>query len=106
MPATFTLYCETEGPGEDEPVANDAAAIRGRKHEKFYSAQRVFTIIVNGRKKEVTAKELSYEELLTLAFGNNVPAGPNIVITVTYSKGEGDKTVPCCPETRSRLERG
>ena len=49
-----------------------------------------FTIIVNGRQKEVTAKELSFAEIIALAF-DNPPTGPNIVFTVTYRKGEGNK---------------
>jgi Multiubiquitin len=49
------------------------------------------TIIVNGRQKTVTGKEISFEELVTLAFGNNPPTGENVVITVTFSKGEDGK---------------
>jgi hypothetical protein len=106
VPPTFTLYRETAGRGEDSSIANDATAILVHKHEKFYSEQRVFTIIVNGRKKEVTAKELPYQELLTLAFGNNVPAGPNIVITVTYSKGEGGKHGSLLPGDKVKIKKG
>jgi hypothetical protein len=47
-----------------------------------------FTIIVNGRKKVVTAKEMSFAEIVALA---NLPTGPNIVFTVTYRRGDGDK---------------
>ncbi|MGB7220080.1 MAG: multiubiquitin domain-containing protein [Vicinamibacterales bacterium] len=49
-----------------------------------------FTIIVNGRQKMVTAKEMSFADIVALAF-DNPPTGPNIVFTVTYRKGEGDK---------------
>lgn len=52
--------------------------------------QKVTNIIVNGRAKEVTAKELSFAEVVALAF-DPVPAGPNILFTVTYRKGEGHK---------------
>lgn len=45
------------------------------------------TIIVNGRSKEVGTKELSYDDIVNLAFDNNPPTGPYVVITVTYSKG-------------------
>lgn len=48
---------------------------------------KVVTIIVNGRPKEVPARELSYEDVVNLAFGNSPPTGPYVVITVTYSKG-------------------
>lgn len=47
-----------------------------------------FTIIVNGREKVVTEKEMSFAEIVALA---NLPTGPNIVFTVTYRRGEGNK---------------
>jgi Multiubiquitin len=43
-----------------------------------------FTIIVNGRMKKVTTDEVSFEQIVDLAFDNSPPSGPNIVITVTY----------------------
>jgi hypothetical protein len=49
-----------------------------------------FTIIVNGRQKVVTEKELSFVEIVALAF-DHPPTGPNIVFTVTYRRGEGNK---------------
>jgi len=49
-----------------------------------------FTIIVNGRKKVVTAKELSFAEVVALAF-DTPPTGQNIVFTVTYRKGDEHK---------------
>ncbi len=56
----------------------------GQGHDKEY------TIIVNGRQKVITAKELSFAEIVTLAF-DNPPSGPNILFTVTYRRGEGNK---------------
>lgn len=47
-----------------------------------------FTIIVNGREKVVTEKEMSFAEIVALA---NLPAGPNIVYTVTFKRGHGNK---------------
>ncbi len=49
-----------------------------------------FTIIVNGRQKVVTAKEISFAEIVALAF-DNPPTGPNIVFTITYRRGDGNK---------------
>jgi len=48
------------------------------------------TIIVNGRQKEVTARELSFADIIKLAF-DNPPSGPNVLFTVTYRRGSGDK---------------
>lgn len=54
--------------------------------------EKTITIIVNGRQKEVPKKEeLSYEEVVNLAYDNNPPTGENVVITVTYSKGVDGK---------------
>jgi len=47
-------------------------------------------IIVNGREKIVTSKELSFSEVVALAF-DNPPTGENIVFTITYRRGEGNK---------------
>ncbi len=56
----------------------------GKGHDKEYN------IIVNGRAKVVTQKELSFAEVVALAF-DNPPQGENIVFTVTYRRGEGNK---------------
>jgi len=52
--------------------------------------QQTFTIIVNGRPKHVTQKELTFDEVVVLAF-ERPPFGDNTIFTVTYRKGEGDK---------------
>lgn len=46
------------------------------------------TIVVNGRPKKVQKGELTYDEVLALAF-DPVPSGPNWVFTVTYRRGHG-----------------
>lgn len=49
------------------------------------------TIIVNGQAHEVpTKEELTFDEVVDLAF-NPRPMGENIVFTVTYQRGHGDK---------------
>ncbi len=59
------------------------------KHED-QGHNKEFTIIVNGRPKIVTERELSFAEIVALAF-DNPPTGENIVFTITYRKGEGNK---------------
>jgi hypothetical protein len=49
-----------------------------------------YTITVNGRTKTVTQKEFSFADIVALAF-ENPPSGPNILFTVTYRRGEGNK---------------
>lgn len=46
-----------------------------------------YEIIVNTRPKTVESKYLTYREVVSLAFEQPPPSGPDIVITVTYRKG-------------------
>ncbi|MFA6896875.1 MAG: multiubiquitin domain-containing protein [Patescibacteria group bacterium] len=47
------------------------------------------TIIVNGREKIVTGKELTFTQIVELAFGPST--NPNTIYTVIYKKGDNDK---------------
>ena len=51
---------------------------------------KTFAIVVNGRPKTVTTRELTFDQVVKLAF-DNPPSGPNIVITVTFHKAHGEK---------------
>ncbi len=48
------------------------------------------TIIVNGKEKTVKDKELTYAQVIALAF-DNPPTGPNFCFTITYRRGHGNK---------------
>jgi hypothetical protein len=50
---------------------------------------KVFNIIVNARPKTTTQNELSFDDVVTLAFGP--PNYETSVYTVTYQKGEDKK---------------
>lgn len=52
--------------------------------------EKLLTIIVNGRERQVTDKELTYEDVVRLAY-DNPPTGPNVQITVTFRRGHGEK---------------
>lgn len=59
-----------------------AEAVAGRtKHHE---------VIVNGRKKVVTTDELTFNEVVALAY-DPIPSGPNWVFTITYRHGGGRK---------------
>jgi len=47
-------------------------------------------IIVNGRQKMVSTKELSFDQLVALAF-DSPPIDENTIFTVTYRRGESNK---------------
>lgn len=62
---------------------------QGNNHEE-QDHNKEFRVIVNGREKVVTKKEMSFTEIVALAF-DNPATGPNIIFTVTYRRGEGNK---------------
>jgi hypothetical protein len=47
-----------------------------------------FVIIVNGRERKADCKKLTFDDVVTLAFGE-VSSNPNICYTVTYKRGPG-----------------
>lgn len=51
---------------------------------------KAITIIVNGREKTVTSKDLTFDEVVNLGF-DDPQRGPYIVFTITYRRGHGDK---------------
>jgi len=55
------------------------------------SHRKELTIIINGRPKGVAAHELSFEQVVDLAYNGHPPTGPNWVFTVTYRNAEGKK---------------
>jgi hypothetical protein len=61
------------------------------------------TIIVNARAYEIDAKELSYEDVVNLAYNNNPPSGENVIITVTYTRGEHGKEGSMLPGDRVKV---
>ncbi|AFZ67177.1 multiubiquitin domain-containing protein [Deinococcus peraridilitoris] len=60
------------------------------QHNDDHGRDKVTTIIVNGREKQVTDKEMTYDQVVHLAY-DNPPSGPNVLITVTFRRGHGDK---------------
>ncbi len=58
--------------------------------DKAKGAEKALTIVVNAVAKVVTQKELSFNDLVTLAFGGP-PADENMEFTITYRRGHGDK---------------
>lgn len=50
-----------------------------------------FEIVINGKMTSWEKREISYEELVSLAFNGSPPKGPNVVITVLYTKADEKK---------------
>jgi hypothetical protein len=81
----YELFREEGRDREDEPVPRGAHVIHLKQDEHFYT-QREYKVIVNARPKEVARRELSFDEVVHLAF-ENPPNGPNIKFTITYRNG-------------------
>lgn len=45
-------------------------------------------VIVNAALYEVAGKEITWEQVVNLAYNNSPPSGENVAITVTFSRGE------------------
>lgn len=53
------------------------------------ASDKQVSIIIDGTPFEVPKGKITFEQVVNLAFDNNPPSGPNVVITVNYSRGEG-----------------
>lgn len=51
---------------------------------------KLVTIFVNTRRHETPKDEISYEEVVSLAYPEG-PTGPNVGFTVLYQRGYGNK---------------
>jgi len=81
------LYREVSGDKEDPPIELGPETVHLKEDEHFHSGPvKEFIIIVNGRKKEVSTKILSFDQIVALAF-NPVPTGSEVKFTITYRKG-------------------
>jgi multiubiquitin len=58
--------------------------------ESARSRENESTIVVNGREKTVSSKELTFQQVVELAFPTPPPGG-NIMYTITYRKGDDTK---------------
>lgn len=64
------------------------------------------TIVVNGREKTVEKRELTFDQLVALAF-DDPPTGEFICFTITYRRGQGDKPEGTLAEGESvRVKEG
>jgi hypothetical protein len=63
------------------------------------------TIIVNAREKRVVGKGISFEEVVKFAFGS-YDQNPDIVYSVSYSKGEEKKEGTMTPGSSVKVKEG
>jgi hypothetical protein len=83
------IFLAIKKPWEDEPITNDKQVNLARPEiEHFYSKNKYheITLIINGRQKPWAEKYITFEQVVTLAYGN-YDSNPNRVYTVTYDRG-------------------
>jgi Multiubiquitin len=86
VPAGLELFREVIGDQVDPPVPRGADAVHVSENDHFHIGRPEFTIVVNGRKKLVAKRRLSFDRVVALAF-DPVPTGPDVMFTITYRHG-------------------
>lgn len=67
------------------------------------STKKQVTIIVNTREKVVEKDDIAFEEVVALAF-DPVPSGANVLLTVTYHRGHGNKSGDLLPGSSVKVK--
>jgi Multiubiquitin len=62
------------------------------------------TIVINATSYEVEGKDITYEQVVNLFYNNAPPTGENVVITVTYSRGENGQEGSLLPGDAVKLK--
>jgi hypothetical protein len=66
--------------------------MRAIETDEGRSNAKTVTIVVNTREKSVEKnREISFEEIVSLAYDGNPPSGPYLEFTVMYRRGLGNK---------------
>ena len=89
IPGEDKIFLAIVKPYEDEPVTDETMVDLARPGiEHFYSKEKhhEVTIIVNATPHEVKGPEITYSEVVTLAFPD-FPQHPERTYTATYEKG-------------------
>ncbi len=77
--------------GEDKQIEDNMFIdLSAPKAEKFYTKVKHITIIVNGRPKQINKTELSFIEIIRLAFPNAI-INETTAYTVTFKRGHPSK---------------
>ena len=73
----------------DDPIAHDELIVL-EDGMRFFSRPLTFKVIVNGRPRTVEQRQLTFEQIVSLAFPDD-PATPETIHTVTYSHAVAPK---------------
>ena len=91
------LFLARENEPDREIETGTSVELSASGTERIRSERRRFRIIVNAREETVATDTVSYAELVALAF-QPVPTGPDVLFTITYSKGPRTNPKGTLPE--------
>jgi hypothetical protein len=80
----------TEGVASNQNSSERKMSEAAEMKSKDEGQSKDMTIVVNGREKTISEKELTFGQLVALAF-DNPPTGEFICFTITYRRGQGNK---------------
>lgn len=83
------IFLKIREPWKDEVIIDDTNIDLARPGIEYFFSKGKMTqtiIIVNGREKQWKEKTISFEQVVTLAFGSYTEK-PNTVFTITYKGG-------------------
>lgn len=89
IPSTDDIFLTVKKPGEDEPIHDDTKVDLdkpGTEHFYSESKEKEIIIIVDGEEHKWNKKQISFAEVIVLAFGQYIDK-PTMVYTVAYEDG-------------------
>lgn len=87
VPAGLELYREVTGDREDADIENGTETVHLKEDQHFHSGPpKAYTIYVNGQKKVIATKTVTFDEIVKLAYPTP-PTGDNILYTISYEDG-------------------
>ena len=75
---------------ETDVIVHERGEPTGGNNQSSDKEMKDITIVVNGREKTVSTKELYFDALVALAF-EDPPTGEFICFTITFRRGRGNK---------------
>ena len=83
------IYLKIAPPGKDELITDQSRinlAQKGIEHFVSRKVDKIVTLIINGTPKQWDKKEITFKDVIILAYGNYIDR-PTMVYTVAYEDG-------------------
>lgn len=74
--------------------------------EEEHGHTKEYNIFVNGRRKQWKEDDITFEQVVSLAYEGNPPHGENIIFTVAYRRAHGNKEGTLVPGESVKVKEG